>query len=115
MAKDSAINPKVERLEKIAKILLEDTARSGSITWASVDYHTSTSGDGIDSARDAISPFFLGCNNYHYYNLYCTISDQHQNNAIHRILHLMPAHLNTQHHLGKKNQFRLIYSPVVAA
>ena len=44
MAKDSANNPKAERLEK-SEDLLEDmyiVARSGSITWASFDYQAIT-------------------------------------------------------------------------
>ena len=63
IAKDSANNPEAERLEKIRRFYFKIyiyVTRSGSITWAGFDYHSFTGEDGIDSARDAISPFFLG-------------------------------------------------------
>ena len=62
VAKDSANNPKVERLEK-SEDLLEDMyivqGQDQFFRLALTTMH-SQSDDGIDSANEAISPFFLG-------------------------------------------------------
>ena len=66
VAKDSANNPKAERLEKIRRFCLkiyiwsqgQDQLRGLALT--TIHSLLIRGEDGIDSARDAISPFFLG-------------------------------------------------------